>query len=198
MKKRVLVLASALLLPIGSHQAAESIRCDTASFSCQSLDVDRDKLTGFGVSGTKLISEDFFIVGSYSFVSDDVDVFRSKVDIDFNTQYLGLSYLQAMSDNTNLFGIISYQDVDIDASFQENSEDKSENGYGLQVGMRSLVTENIELRSSLSFAEIADASETGFDFSAMYHFTEQFSAGAGYGKSDDIDSLSLSAVLFFN
>jgi len=197
MKKIVLVLASTLLLPMGSLQAAESIRWDTASLSYQSSDVDGDKLTGFGVSGTKLISEDFFIVGSYSSVSDDIDVFGSKVDIDFNTLYLGLGYRYAISNDTNLFGIVSYQDVEIDASFQGDSEDDSENGYGLQVGMRSLVTENIELSGSLSYAEIADVSETGFDLSAMYHFTEQFSAGAGYGKSDDIDSLSLSAVLFF-
>jgi hypothetical protein len=45
---------------------------------------------------------------------------------------------------------------------------------------------------------IADESETGFDVSAIYHFTNQFSAGIGYGKSDDMDTLSLSAVLFSN
>jgi opacity protein-like surface antigen len=196
-KMKKVVLASALLLSIGSIQAAESVRWDSASLSYQSVDLDGDKLTGFGVSGIKLIGKDFFVAGSYSSVSDDIDVFGSKVDLDLNKLSVGLGYRHAISNNTDLFGIVSYQDVEIEASFQGNSGDESENGYGLQAGIRSLVTENIELSGSLSYVDIADESETGFDVSAMYHFTEKFSAGVGYGKSDDVDSLSLSAILFF-
>ncbi|WP_187424887.1 porin family protein [Marinomonas sp. IMCC 4694] len=195
MKK--LVLASALLLSMGTIQAAESVRWDSASLSYQSVDLDGDKLTGFGISGTKLVSDNVFIAGSYASVSDDIDVFGSKVDVDFNTLSIGLGYRHAISSTTDFFGIVSYQDMEIEASFQGNSEGESENGYGLQAGIRSLVTENIELSGSLSYVDIADESETGFNVSAMYHFTEQFSAGVGYGKSDDVDSISLSATIFF-
>ncbi|TYL48559.1 porin family protein [Marinomonas sp. IMCC 4694] len=196
-KMKKLVLASALLLSMGTIQAAESVRWDSASLSYQSVDLDGDKLTGFGISGTKLVSDNVFIAGSYASVSDDIDVFGSKVDVDFNTLSIGLGYRHAISSTTDFFGIVSYQDMEIEASFQGNSEGESENGYGLQAGIRSLVTENIELSGSLSYVDIADESETGFNVSAMYHFTEQFSAGVGYGKSDDVDSISLSATIFF-
>lgn len=195
MKK--LVLASALLLSMGTIQAAESIRWDSASLSYQSVDLDGDKLTGFGIAGTKLVSDNVFIAGSYASVSDDIDVFGSKVDVDFNTLSIGLGYRHAISSTTDFFGIVSYQDMEVEASFQGNSEDDSENGYGLQAGLRSLVTAQLELSGSLSYVDIADESETGFNVSAMYHFTDQFSAGVGYGKSDDVDSLSLSATIFF-
>ena len=197
MKKVVLV--SALLLSIGSIQAAESVRWDSASLSYQSVDIE-GKLTGFGVSGTKLIGEDFFIAGSYSSVSDDADFFGSKVELDFNTLSVGLGYRHAISNKTDLFGIVSYQDMESKFSWQgEQGESfsESENGYGLEAGIRSLVTENIELSGSLTYVDIIDGSETGLNVSAMYHFTNQFSAGVGYGKSDDVDTLSLSAVLFF-
>ena len=195
MKKVVLV--SALLLSMGSIQAAESVRWDSASLSYQSVDIEGDKLTGFGVSGTKLIGEDFFIAGSYSSLSDDADFLGSKLEVDFNTLSVGLGYRHAISNKTDLFGIVSYQDMEVKSSFQGESDSESENGYGLQAGIRSLVTENIELSGSLSYVDIADESETGLDVSAIYHFTNQFSAGVGYGKSDDVDILSLSAVLFF-
>ncbi len=195
MKK--LVLASALLLSMGTIQAAESVRWDSASLSYQSVDLDGDKLTGFGISGTKLVSDNVFIAGSYASVSDDIDVFGSKVDVDFNTLSIGLGYRHAISTTTDFFGIVSYQDMEVEASFQGNSEDDSENGYGLQAGLRSLVTAQLELSGSLSYVDIADESETGFNVSAMYHFTDQFSAGVGYSKSDDVDSLSLSATIFF-
>jgi len=195
MKK--LVLASALLLSMGTIQAAESIRWDSASLSYQSVDLDGDKLTGFGIAGTKLVGDNVIIAGSYASVSDDIDVFGSKVDVDFNTLSIGLGYRHAISSTTDFFGIVSYQDMEFEASFQGNSEDDSENGYGLQAGLRSLVTAQLELSGSLSYVDIADESETGFNVSAMYHFTDQFSAGVGYGKSDDVDSLSLSATIFF-
>tara|TARA_R110002167_G_scaffold365761_1_gene591350 strand:+ start:316 stop:915 length:600 start_codon:yes stop_codon:yes gene_type:complete len=196
-KMKKLVLASALLLSMGTIQAAESVRWDSASLSYQSVDLDGDKLTGFGISGTKLVSDNVFIAGSYASVSDDIDVFGSKVDVDFNTLSIGLGYRHAISSTTDFFGVVSYQDMEVEASFQGNSEDDSENGYGLQAGLRSLVTAQLELNGSLSYVEIADESETGFNVSAMYHFTDQFSAGVGYGKSDDVDSLSLSAIIFF-
>jgi opacity protein-like surface antigen len=196
-KMKKVVLVSALLLSMGSIQAAESVRWDSASLSYQSVDVEGDKLTGFGVSGTKLIGEDFFIAGSYSSLSDDVDLFGSKLELDFNTLSVGLGYRHAISNKTDLFGIVSYEDMEVKASFQGESDSESENGYSLQAGIRSLVTENIELSGSLSYVDITDGSETSFDVSAIYHFTNQFSAGIGYGKSDDLDTLTLSAVLFF-
>jgi opacity protein-like surface antigen len=196
-KMKKLVLASALLLSMGTIQAAESVRWDSASLSYQSVDLEGEKLTGFGISGTKLVSDNVFIAGSYASVSDDIDVFGSKVGVDFNTLSIGLGYRHAISRTTDFFGIVSYQDMEIEASFQGNSEDESENGYGLQAGLRSLVTAQLELSGSLSYVDIADESETGFDVSAMYHFTDQFSAGIGYSKSDDVDSISLSATIFF-
>ncbi len=196
-KMKKVVLASALLLLVNSIQAAESVRWDSASLSYQSVEIDEDKLTGYDVSGSKLIGEDFFIAGSYSSVSDDTDVFGAKVDVDFNTLSVGIGYRHAISSNSDLFGIVSYEDIEVEASFQGNSRDVSDNGYGLQAGIRSLVTQNIELSGSLNYIDINDESETGINVSAMYHFTNQFSIGAGYSKTDDVDSLSLSAVLFF-
>ena len=44
---------------------------------------------------------------------------------------------------------------------------------------------------------IGDESETGFGVSAKYHFADQFAIGVGYGKSDDVDTVSLTATMFF-
>jgi hypothetical protein len=195
MKK--LVLASALLLSISSAQAAESVRWDSASISYQSVDVTGTKLTGFGVSGTKLLGEDFFITGSYSSVSDELDTYGSKVDLDYSRLSAGVGYRHAIYNNTDVFGIVSYQDWELDTSSRYESQGASDNGYGLQVGIRSLVTENIELSGAVAYLDIGEEAETGINVSAMYHFTSQFSVGAGYEKIDKLDTLSLSAVFFF-
>lgn len=195
MKK--VVLASALLLSLGSAQAAESPRWDSASISYQSVDVDGDKLTGFAVSGSKLLGEDFFIVGSYGNASDDIEIYNSSVEVDFNTLSVGLGYRHSISNSTDVFGVVSYEDMEVETSYQGNSESESENGYGLTIGVRSMLSEKIELSGSLKYVDIADETETAFGVSALYNFTEQFSAGVGYSKADDVDTLSVSAVYFF-
>ncbi|WP_206486186.1 porin family protein [Thalassotalea sp. G2M2-11] len=195
MKK--VVLASALLLSLGTAHAVESPRWDYASISYQSVDIDGDKLTGFAISGSKLLNKDFFIAGSYGNASDDVKIYNSRVDVDFNTLSLGLGYRSAISQTTDLFGVISYEDMEVEASYQGNSESESENGYGLALGVRSMLSEKIELSGSIKYIDIADETETAFGVTALYNFTEQFSAGVGFSKSDDVDAISVSAVYFF-
>jgi len=194
--KRV-VLASALLLSLGTAQAAESPRWDSASISYQSVDVDGDKLTGFAVSGSKLLGEDFFVIGSYGNASDDIEIYNSNVEVDFNTLSVGLGYRHSISQSTDFFGVVSYEDVEVEASYQGNSESVSDNGYGLRIGVRSMLSEKVELSGSIQYMDIADETETAFGISALYNFTEQFSAGVGYSKADDVDALSVSAVYFF-
>ncbi len=195
MKK--VVLASALLLSLGTAQAAESPRWDSASISYQSVDIDGDKLTGFAISGSKLLGEDFFIVGSYGNASDDIEIYNSSIEFDFNTLSVGLGYRYSISQTTDFFGVVSYEDVEVEASYQGNSGSESENGYGLTIGVRSMLSEKVELSGSLQYVDIADETETAFGVSALYNFTEQFSAGVGYSKADDADTLSVSAVYFF-
>jgi len=195
MKK--IILVSALLSSIGSLQAAESPRWDSATISYQSVDVDGDKLTGFGISGSKLLGEDFFVVGIYGNASDDIDMFGSNVNLDYNTLSVGIGYRYAISQSSDFFGVVSYEDVDVEASYQGYSESISDNGYGLTIGVRSMFSEKVELSGSIQYVDIADETETAFSVSALYNFTEQFSAGVGYSKADDVDTLSVSGVYFF-
>ncbi len=193
-KMKKVVLVSALLLSLGTAQAAESPRWDRASISYQSVDIDDDdKLTGFAVSGSKLLGEDFFVVGSYGNASDDIE----GIEFDFNTLSVGLGYRYSISQSADLFGVVSYEDMEIEVSYQGNSASISDNGYGLRVGVRSMLSEKVELSASLQYVDIADETETDFRVSALYSFTEQFSVGVGYSKAGDVDTLSVSAVYFF-
>jgi len=188
-----LLLASALLLAAGSIHAVESVRWDNASLSYQTVDSDGSDLSGFSLSGMKLINDNVFITGGYSSVSGDESFF----DIDFTSLAFGFGYRHAHSKTTDFFGVASIlrQEVDISSSF--GSIDDSESGFDLQAGIRSLVNPNIELSGALRFVDIADDTETGLNLSAMYHFTEQYSAGISYDTTGDADTINLSAILFF-
>ena len=191
MKK--IALVSALLLSMGTAQAAETLRWDSMSVSYDSVDLDGEKVSGFSLSGTKLVAENVFL-GS---ISDDIGVANMKIDVEMDSFSIGAGYRHALAENTDVFGIFSFEDVNSKASLGDISERDNGNGYGLETGIRSLVTEQLELMGSISYIAIKDDSETSFNASALYHFTDQFSAGLGYSTADDVDVVSLSAVWFF-
>ena len=153
------------------------------------------------MSGSKLLSENLFIAGSYSSVSDNFGDADYKAELKFNRLSFGLGYRHVISSNTDLFTIVSLQEMESEFSLTFGSEsekdNESDNGYGLQAGVRSLVTKNIELSGSLMYTDVGEYSETDFNVSAMYHFTNLFSAGIGYTTMDDNDILNVSTVLFF-
>lgn len=195
-----IVLASVFLLSVNSIHAAESIRWDSVSLSYQSADIEDFETTGYGIYGSKLISNDFFIEGNYSSVSGKyVDYYLAAVSSDFNTLVVGLGYRYDIFSKTDLFGVISYKNIEKELYLHDRpfGLNGSESGITLKAGIRSLASENIELRGSISYTDIADESDTGFNVSAMYHFTSLLSAGIGYGKSDDTNILSISTILFF-
>jgi opacity protein-like surface antigen len=192
-KMKKVVLGSVLLLAMSSVHAAESPRWDSAALSYQSADLDGDKLNGFGLSGSKLLGTNVFVSGSYSSVSDK----EYGVNWDYNTMSLGLGYRTALTQNTDFFGVVSYEDVELEASSGGFSDSGSENGYGLAVGVRSMLTDKFELNGGFKYIDIAEESDTALSVGALYNFTNQFSAGVGITKSDDIDTVSVSAVYYF-
>ena len=196
-KMKKLLVASALLLAMGSAQAADKVRWDSVSGSYESLDLDGSKFTGFGVSGTKLLNENVFITGSYSSLSDDMKVFGSTIDLEVSTLSVGAGYRYALSSNTDFFGVVSYVDLTADVSGFGASSDASENGFGLEGGVRSLLNEQFELMGSISYTDIGDDSEVGFGVKGIYHFDDKFSASLGYLSGDDADQISAAVIMFF-
>ena len=195
MKK--IVFVSTLLLSLGTAHAVESPRWDMASISYQSSDVDGEKLTGLSVLISKSLGENFFVVSRYGSFSGDMEVSNVSVDLYFTNLSVGLGSRYSIAKNTDFFGVLSYENVEIENSAPEYYLSDSNSGYGLQIGVRSMISEKVELNGSINYVDIEDESETGFGVSALYNFTGQFSAGVGYSQSGDVDSMSVSAVCFF-
>ena len=196
MKKTLII--STLLVCSGLAQAEESLRWDSAAISYQSVDLDGETFSGFGLSASKLISDDFFVTGSYSNSSDDITIYESeKVDLDLDMLSIGFGYRYELTQSTDFFGIVSYEDIELESSYLGNSLSTGDNGYGLEAGVRSMVTADIELKGAIKYINIDDSSETALNVAAVYNFTEQFAASIGYSNSDDLDVLSIAAVYYF-
>lgn len=192
-----ILIAAILFLYFSPVHAVESVRWNSVSLSYDTVDIDSKNLTGSGISVSQLIRENIFIEGQYRYFYDEINLMGSKVDWEFNALSVGFGYRQALSDNTDFFSLVLLEEIEIESSFKGSSETKTENSYGLNLGIRSLVFEDVELRGSISYLEISDETEITFSASAMYHFTNKFSASIGYSNIDQAEFISLSGLIFF-
>jgi len=198
MKK--ILLGTALLLTVGTANAADSIRWNMAGASYHSMSIDNDdkfKPTGFGVFGTSLITENIFLTGKYASVSDDVEYYNSNFEATASSLEVGVGYRHPIALNTDIFGAVKYAFFKSESSYKGYSRSSDTNAQIAEIGIRSLVAPSLELQGAIEYQSNEDDSDTGFGASALYNFTEQFSGSIGYEKFDDTSGFSVSAIFFF-
>lgn len=195
MKK--IALATALVCAAGAAQAAEQPQWNQLGVAYQTLDVDGESINGFALSGSVLIAEQAFVVGSFARASEEVDVFGDTVDLDLDTTSLGLGFRHPLSSATDLFAVVSYEKLKATASYFGESGSFSENGYGLTGGFRTMVTESFEVGGSLAYVTIDDDSETAVSIGADYYLTPSIAVGVAHSIADDVDTTSIGVTLAF-
>ena len=149
------------------------------------FDVDGD---GYGLGGSFEVGEAFFGFASYA-----------KTDFDFNVDLtqlqLGIGWHTGLTDTTDFFATASWVDAEIDApGFGSVDED----GYGLSVGVRSNVTDLIELYGEIAYVDLGSGSDsTAFGAGIFFNLTNNFALGLGAANDDDVTSYGASARFYF-
>lgn len=195
MKK--VILASALVCAAGAVQADQRPQWNQVSVAYQSADVEGETVTGFGLGGSALLSENIFVAGAFSQLSDDVEVYGDTLEVDLNLVSLGVGFRHELSANTDLFAVVSYEDQELDIAYVGESGSYSDNGYGLAGGFRSMLSESFEISGSLGYVSIDDESDTTVAIGADYFLTDTVSIGLGHAMADDVDTTSISLSVYF-
>ena len=146
---------------------------------------------GFQIQGFKSLNENVYLTGRYCQLSEDV----SGVDIDLDYVSAGIGYRYGLTQNTDFFGEVTYEYANLDVELDSISGE-DDNGYGITAGVRSMLTEQFELRGAIRYIDIEE-DDTAFEIGADYFFTPQFSFGATYVIADDVDLLGVSARYTF-
>jgi hypothetical protein len=148
-------------------------------------DVDGD---GFGLGGSFEFGESFFGYISYSDIGFDFSV-------DLTQLGAGIGWFTDVGTNTSVFARVGYLEAEVSAP-GFGSEDES--GYGIGVGIRSNVTELIELYGEIAYSDLGDGADgTEIGGGIFFNITEMFALGLGASTDDDVTSYGVNARLYF-
>ena len=187
------LLGLALVLAL-SPAMADGLSYNFIQLGYQKADLDDDLAgisvdgDGYGISGSFEVGENFFIGAGYSALDFDFGV-------DLDQLSIGGGYHMSLSDRSDFYATLSYIRAEASVSGFGSVDD---DGYGVSVGIRGLLSDNVELNGSIAYSDLGDGADgTAFGAGALYSFTENFALGFDVSVDDDVTMYGVGARFYF-
>ena len=150
------------------------------------IDADGD---GFGVGGSVAIGDSWYVFADYSTAD-----LASVVDLTILT--IGGGWHTSMTTNTDFFAELGFADGEIDVS---GLGSESDSGYSATVGIRSMLSEELEVYGSIGQVDFDDFGD-GTNISAGLWYTASGNLALGLGATfdDDITRYGIGVRLYFD
>ncbi len=187
-----ILLAASLLMTSINVQAIESIQWNSIAIGYIHQDFDTPDLTGYYFSASELISNNVFIIGDYS--KTDANIANTGQTLDKDTFSLGLGYRHRLSSLTDSYAKISYRKS---KNHLANEASKSIDGIELELGVRTLLSESIEVGSLIGHSEFDSSTSTYVGITSRYHYNDNFALSFNYQRASDEGISTLAVVLSF-
>lgn len=181
MIKKTLVFGATALMICSSLNAAE------LSYSNIGLSyLSQDGADGIGLVASIELNENIFLLGGLAHTQADVTL--NGATLDLYNRNLGVGFHSPINETTDFVMSLEYLEVEIDDFFGDTSKG---DGYGLRPGIRSKISEAVELNVGIFHANLEGASETGLTLGAAVNVSSNLALNVNYVNIDDADAIAL-------
>lgn len=189
MNAKFTVLLAGLFGLVGMAQATD-LNYDYVEVGYAEVDFDDfdEDLTGFYIRGSFLLAEQIYLFGGYADgETDSFNAFDGRGRLESTGYTLGVGYRYGVGNQTDFTFGAAFERAEIEGkgglSFLGSD---SENGYSLSVGLRHLVTPQVELGANVAYVDIGD-DDTILTLGGLFHITELVAVGLAYFVGSDAD-----------
>lgn len=206
LKNTILLLC--LLVSTHAYSNSPNWNYVVGSYETAKLDSDFD-LNGYSIEGSMKVTNNIFINGKYmnidgdnkkiSFIEGDQSVDVYVIDNELTMGKVGVGYLLPLSDSTDFYTSMFYEYIDIESKISgvQFKNENSDYNFGASIGIKSQVTDNLELNGSIGHMTFINDSTVFVDVSTYYLINDMLSIGVGIFYIDDLASARLSAHYTF-
>ncbi len=182
MRKSVSVLAGVLTLSASAAvMAAPDWRYVEGGYT--QLDFDNNESfepDGLAIESKYLLNQNVYLNGEYRFFEEN--------SFDFDMLTVGAGYRMPLNATTDAYFGANLERVDLDGD--------DDTGYSLSAGVRSMITEQVELMGEVGYYDVDDGEAT-VKVGGQYYITPQWAFGASYEMIDEIDIMQVTARYSF-
>lgn len=179
--KKLLAITSIALLTSTTYAAEATIDYNEISAGYSSMEMNSNTYTGYGVSASYLLTENFFVIGSYGSLE------KSPTTIASTSASVG--YRMPIAVNTDAVATIGYGYTTITSQPHQDS-------YPMTLGIRSSLTPDIDVGANLVYVEATDA-QSGFSASVKYKLSNNLFIRGDYRNLTDSTMYSIGVGMKF-
>lgn len=195
MKKTLSIgICMAIATAYAGNTFANDLSYDYVQLSYVATDADGLDVDGASLDGSLKLNDNVFVVAGFGHDrSDRIAGARAELD----SYNLGLGYRYGLNQLTDLVASASWVRGKIELNSGFGSFSDSDNGFALDVGLRHLLTPQVELNGAVRYTDIFDADDTALNLGALFHATHNLSVGVGYSVASDADGWGVGIRLNF-
>ena len=169
------LIASALISTFSFGALAETPSFNNLEIGYTEYDFGSGiELDGFEISVTRELTESIYISADTAQIED------GPFDLGLTT--IGIGFKTEITNSTVFFAELSYADLDGDVS---------ESGYEISTGIRSMVTDQLELKAGVEYLDIDNDDTTSFVIGAAFNFTDSLAAYTDYSYDSDLENYGI-------
>lgn len=183
-------VAFLLLTGLSAGAAAEGLNYNFLEVGYGEVNIDSPDVDGdaLGIGGSYAMTDEFHLFAAYSMADFDFDVELTEFNV-------GVGFNTPIADNIDVVASLAYVYAEVDVPGFGSEDD---NGYGLGVGLRALVSPQVELHGGVDYVDLSDSgSDTVLGAGFRFNFNERFAAGLSGSWGDDVSSYTLTGRLDF-
>jgi predicted porin len=186
MNKKILVASLLSVLSLGASAESPSLNFVEVGYTTQDNGLIDGDYTGYEVEANYQLANNFYLAAKHVTATED--------DLDLSTTTFGVGYHYIVTKSTVLYAEAGYAAVVFERS---NSGKFDESGTQLVIGVKTMLTESLELDVALKYLDAGDVDQTFGEYDktyglvgANYYLSNEFSVYADYETEEDSDRYS--------
>lgn len=132
------------------------------------------------------LTDKTFLSGYYNSLTSDSG--RNSEEINTTFINIGLGYKYPLSYSTTAYTVVAYKSAQSESYTDSELETTSQYGYSLEGGIKSKVSDNLELALGIEETSIEGTRLSEFKAELNYMISNNVSLGVGYRKFDNNES----------
>jgi long-subunit fatty acid transport protein len=197
MKLKILALVTAGMFSTTTLAAAPVFDYVEAGYMLSDVDGFDSDFDGFSVAGSALVNKQIFVTADFSNVAFVDNIGIADIDVDVRNFNVGVGYRMELMGSTDGYVILGYghEKVEEIATFDGDTIGKftfSEKSPSASIGIRSMVTNEIEIDGKVKSVFFDSGSETAVKLGINYYLDNNISLGTSYEIFDNVDTFALS------
>lgn len=200
MLKKIIPLTLMTLFATSANATNFSYSSFGVELSKISVDDLPDDLNGYGINASIELNKNVFLLGSYQYADEEMNISGYNEDKKFDVGKLGIGTATALTNQIDAFATFSYATTSAETCTSITCTKREDDGYFLTGGLRSWITNSIDVIGTLTYAELdkSDWDGTGYGLGAGFWPARSHRLGIEIQHSDDAQAAIVSYSFYPN